>query len=280
MSQTFASPHATVLDPPAILAITRVVNACVLLQFGEDYVLTDPYFSELLSWMPRMREPIGLRAEALPRLAAILGGHSAPDHWHLSSIDAYPYKDTTPVFCASRTAARRARAAGFANVEHLDWNESRAITPMLRLEVAPAQESGGSLANNYVLTTPAIRVFVGTEACELEPIVDYRRKNPPVQVALLPIDASALFGHKLVMNAAEAIAAARVLGAHVLVPIHYSLKPIPMIFQTPGSEEDLQRLAPTAPEIDIRRLRTGERWLYPSAPPFASQRRNGRALAV
>ena len=57
-------------------SVTRVVNACVLMQFGDDYVLTDPYFKELLSWMPRMRESFGLGVEDLPRLAAIIGGHS------------------------------------------------------------------------------------------------------------------------------------------------------------------------------------------------------------
>lgn len=247
----------------ATLAITRVVNACVLLHLGDDFVLTDPYFRELTRWLPRMREPFGLTVDALPRLAAIIGGHSAFDHWHMASLEAYPFKETTPVFTASKSAARKARAAGFSNVEHLEWNDTRRITPNLTLEVAPAQESGGSLANNYVLSTPDVRAFVGTEACDLEPIRRYSEAHPPVQVALLPIDASSLFGRKLVMNGQEALAAARVLGARVLVPIHYSLRPVPGVFQTPGSEKDLQRLAPTAPDIDVRILRSGERWQYP-----------------
>jgi L-ascorbate metabolism protein UlaG (beta-lactamase superfamily) len=246
----------------AVLAITRVVNACVLIQLGDDFVLTDPYFRELTRLARRMREPFGLTVEQLPRLAAIIGGHSAFDHWHMASIDHYAFKQTTPVFSASKSAAARARAAGFSNVEHAKWNETRGITPALTLEVAPAQPSGGSLANNYVLSTPDVRVFVGTEACELEPIRRYGETRPPVQVALLPIDSSSLFGRKLVMNGQEALAAARLLGARVLVPIHYSLKPVPWIFRTPWSEEDLQRLAPTAPDIDIRCLRPGERWEY------------------
>ena len=245
-------------------SVTRVVNACALLQFGEDYVLTDPYFKELVSWMPRMREPFGLGVQDLPRLAAIIGGHSAPDHWHLASMDAYPFKDTTKVFCASKPMANKARRCGFLNVEHLSWTETRQVTDKLKLEVAPAQKSGGSLANNYVLSTAEIRVFVGTEACNVEPICEYRSCNEPVQVALLPIDDSRLFGHKLVMNGREAVIAARILGAKALVPIHHSLKPVPIIFQTAWSEEDLRFLAPAVPDIDIRILKSGERWRYPS----------------
>ena len=250
-------------------SVTRVVNACALLQFGDDFVLTDPYFKELLGWMPRMREPFGLAVQDLPRLAAIIGGHQAPDHWHLASMDAYSFKETTKVFCASKAMAKKARATGFSNVEHVGWNETRQITDQLRLEVAPAQQSGGSLANNYVLSSSDVRVFVGTEACELEPLREYRAGHEPVQVALLPIDDSRLFGHKLVMNGREAIIAARVLGAKALVPIHHSLKPFPVVFQTAWSEEDLKFLAPAAPDIDIRILKTGETWRYPSGDNLA-----------
>jgi L-ascorbate metabolism protein UlaG (beta-lactamase superfamily) len=246
----------------AVLAITRVVNACVLIQLGDDFVLTDPYFRELTRLARRMREPFGLTVEQLPRLAAIIGGHSAFDHWHMASIDRYPFKQSTPVFSASRSAATRALAAGFSNVEHVKWNETRRITPALTLEAAPAQPSGGSLANNYVLSTSDVRVFVGTEACDIEPIQRYAETHLPTQVALLPIDSSTLFGRKLVMNGQEALAAARLLGARVLVPIHYSLKPVRGIFGTPWSERDLRHLAPTAPDIEVRCLSPGERWAY------------------
>ena len=46
------------------LAITRIINACVLLEFGEDAVLTDPYFTD--QWFIRFREPFGHEEAALP----------------------------------------------------------------------------------------------------------------------------------------------------------------------------------------------------------------------
>ena len=256
------------MESPAAprLALTRVVNACVLVRLGDDYVLTDPYFEEAIPWLPRMREPFGMRAEALPRLAAIIGGHSAFDHWSPRSLRDYPHKDATKVYAASEEMVRRARRAGFQDVEQVGWGETRRINPRLTLEVVPAQKSGGALANNYVLSTDDVRVFVGTEACNLEPLRRYRDQNGPVDVALLPIDESRLFGHKLVMNGRDAIEAARVLGAQALFPLHYSLRPIPGVFQTPWSVERLQALTPSAGDLEISPRPTGQTWSFQPRP--------------
>jgi L-ascorbate metabolism protein UlaG (beta-lactamase superfamily) len=247
---------------PPRLALTRVINACVLIQLGDDYVLTDPYFEERLAWLPRMREPFGLRVDELPRLAAVIGGHEAFDHWFPASMQAYPHKDATKVFAANEDMAQRARRGGFTHVERLGWGDTRHINPRLSLRVVPAQKSGGALANNYVLSTEDTRLFVGTEACDIEPLRRYRDEYGPVDVAILPIDESRLFGHKLVMNGRDAIEAAQVLGARALFPIHYSLKPIAGIFQTPWSAEDLLHHAPPTDELEVSPRPTGETWRF------------------
>jgi L-ascorbate metabolism protein UlaG (beta-lactamase superfamily) len=68
----------------ALSFITRVVHACVLLELGEDAVLTDPYFEQ--RWFMRLKEPIGMSVAELPRLTAILGGHGVFDHWQPALI--------------------------------------------------------------------------------------------------------------------------------------------------------------------------------------------------
>jgi hypothetical protein len=57
-----------------------------------------------------------------------------------------------------------------------------------------------------------------------------------------------------------------VLGARALVPIHFSLKPLPPLLQTPSAIEDLMRLAAAARDIEVIRLETGARWRYAAAP--------------
>jgi len=243
------------------LAITRIVNACVLIEFGNEAVLTDPYFEH--HWFMRLREPIGLKAAHLPRLAAIVGGHGVFDHWQPRSLGAYPFKQETPVFVATASMMRKAKAAGFRDVEVLAWGATRRISARLHLEVAPAQTAARMKVNNYVLSVDGLRVFIGTEARDIEPLRQYREEHPAVDVALLPIDGSALMGHGLVMGASEAVEASRVLGARILIPIHYALRPIPLLLQTPGSVAELTRLASGVPDLDLIPLETGRRWTWP-----------------
>jgi L-ascorbate metabolism protein UlaG (beta-lactamase superfamily) len=264
----------------APLAVTRVVNACVLLQMGDDAVLTDPYFQD--HWFMRLREPIGISVDQLPRLSALLGGHGVFDHWQPGSLRSYPFKAETPVYVATSSMASKARAAGFRRVEVLDWGARQRISPTLELEVTPRQTALGMKVNNYVLTTDQLRVFVGTEARDLEPLRQYRMTQPRVDVALAPIDGSAFLGRRLVMNPAEAVAAARILGARTLVPIHYANRAIPLLLETPGTIEHLLRCAAGAPDLEVVQLEPGQRWelvtqpglqrhgVAPSARPEAS----------
>lgn len=242
------------------LSITRVVNACVLLRLGDDAVLTDPYFAE--RWFMRLREPIGLSPAALPRLAAIVGGHGVFDHWQPSSLAEYPHKAETPVLVATEGMRRTAAAVGFTNIDVVPWGAIRRLSPSLTLEVVPAQRAAGMRANNYVLAGSDVRVFIGTEARDLEPLRRYRAERPSVDVALLPIDGSAMMGRRLVMTPADALAASRILGARVLVPIHYALRPVPLLLQTPGSCDELLRLARDAGDVKVVALAPGEPWNY------------------
>lgn len=235
------------------LEVTRVVNACVLMTLDGVAVVTDPYFEA--RWFMRMREPIGLRVAGLPKLAAILGGHGVFDHWQPGSMSAYAFKRETPVFVATAAMARKALKAGFSLVEVIEWGARRHLAKGVTLEVSGGEVVAGLRTNHYVLAGSR-RVFVGTEARSLEPLSAAR----PVDVALLPIDGSSLLGQPLVMNAAEAVEGARVLGAKVLIPFHYALRPVWPLLTTPSSIADLQ---PGNAGLDVIRLAPGERWVAP-----------------
>jgi L-ascorbate metabolism protein UlaG (beta-lactamase superfamily) len=248
--------------PGTTLAVTRVVNACVLLEMGSDAVLTDPYFHA--HWFLRFREPIGLRVNQLPRLTAILGGHGVFDHWQPRSLAAYPFKRETPAYVATPSMERSAKAAGFEQAEVVAWNSKRVLSPNLTLEVVPAQRALGMKVNSYILATDTARVFVGTEACELEPLRCIRAQGKRIDVAILPIDGSSMAGRKLVMTAEDALEGARILGARTLVPIHYALKPVPLLLQTRSTLPQLLTLAHAASEVKVVPLETGQRWSWPN----------------
>jgi L-ascorbate metabolism protein UlaG (beta-lactamase superfamily) len=245
-------------------SVTRIINACSLLQFGDDAVLTDPYFVN--HWYWKWNEPIGMTAPQLPQLSAIIGGHSVFDHWQISSLDSYEYKNETPVFVATKSMARKARAVGFKKVEVLEWNESRRISDQLSLHVVPAQHSAGLKVNNYVLSTPALSVFYGGETLDLEPLRQYRNgtDSPCIDVVLVPVNEARLFGRlKLVINGREAIEATRILRSKTLVPIHDSQIPIPFLFGVRSSvTEAVEEARQAGDEIEVVCLTTGQRWEY------------------
>lgn len=59
------------------------------------------------SGMVRLKEPIGMAVEQLPRLAAVIGGHGVIDHWNLTSLSGYPYKrEAVPVELSSPRSLR------------------------------------------------------------------------------------------------------------------------------------------------------------------------------
>ncbi|WNG33993.1 MBL fold metallo-hydrolase [Archangium violaceum] len=201
------------------LAITRVVNASVLLELSEGAPLSDPCLDD--RWYYGFSEPIGLRAHQLPRLAAILGGHGVFDHWQPASLVAYPYQSETPVLVATSPMARKARAAGFEQVSLCEWGDVLSLPGGLRVEVVASQVDLGLKSNNYVISSAGHRVFIGTEARELEPLRRYRHVSPRVDIVLVPIGGTSVFGKKLVMDPADALEATRILGGHTLIPIHY-----------------------------------------------------------
>jgi L-ascorbate metabolism protein UlaG (beta-lactamase superfamily) len=81
-------------------AVTRVLNASVLLELPGGAVLTDPFFEP--PWYLRFDEAAGLSAGQLPPLAALLGGHRVTDHWQPRSLRSYPYREGTAVYAVSR----------------------------------------------------------------------------------------------------------------------------------------------------------------------------------
>ncbi|MEU8173363.1 MBL fold metallo-hydrolase [Microbispora hainanensis] len=118
------------------IAVTRVVNSCVLLELDGHAVLTDPWFTE--RWFLRRGEPMGLRIAELPPLAAIVVTNLATNHWDLRGLRAFPAKGSTPLYVPTAGMARRARALGFRQAERVRWGETREITPELSMRVVPA----------------------------------------------------------------------------------------------------------------------------------------------
>jgi L-ascorbate metabolism protein UlaG (beta-lactamase superfamily) len=241
------------------VSVTRVANACVLLEMDGHAILTDPWFTE--RWYLRRGEPLGLRVDELPRLTAIVATSFAANHWDLRALRDYPHKADTPVFVSAARMVRQARAIGYRLVEHLRWDETRDLTPTLSVEAVPAGRTLLWRNNAYVFSSDRTRVFFGGEIEDVALVERYRGRRAPVDVALLPVNGlRPVLGPPLVMGPRQAVAAAVTLGARTLLPVHdaHADDPLSLIFRRHGSAVEAKALA--RPGLDVVCLTPGQRW--------------------
>ena len=147
-------------------------------------------------------------------------------------------RSSTAVYTASRGMTRAARRAGFVHVETLRWGDQRQVAPGLMVTCVPGQRTFGMTSNVYLLQTDHVSVLIGTEALDQRAIERCAAEHR-VDIAVLPIDGATFLGRQLVMDAADAIRAAKTLAAIALVPIHHSERPVPGILRCRSGIEDL-----------------------------------------
>ncbi len=245
------------------IKITRIANACVLIEIGEHTILTDPFF---LNWpMIGIKEEVAMTAKELPPLTAIIGCHDFIDHWQMKGLEAYPHdKNDVQLFVPMQSMARSARKVGFENVEILSWGEQRTVAGRLSVEAVKAQKMLIWTVNNYVLRCGDASVFFGSEARDLPPLAEYKQKHGAVDVALLPTNAVHLFGlYQLVMSGSQAVQATQTLGAKHLVVIHDAHPKIPGFIHIKSSSDDADAAAARLnidERVEVVRVPTGVAW--------------------
>ncbi len=86
-------------------------------------------------------------------------------------------------------------------------------------------------------------------------------------MAILPINGIRLLGQPLVMDASTAVEAARLLGASVLIPIHFSQRPIPPVLHPRSGPRDLPGRTEGGRHLSIDVIGTGQRRVIETAAP-------------
>src|SRR5215475_1004608 len=102
------------------LRIMRIGHASVLVQWGEDTLLTDPWFSQKGSFPGYYSgESLAMGIEALPRLTGVLGSMDHWDHFDMEHFAAYRDHAVPIVVPAGTRQGEQAAAAGFVDVRAL-----------------------------------------------------------------------------------------------------------------------------------------------------------------
>jgi len=182
------------------IVITHIGHATLLVQTAGCNIITDPVFSERLGPLPwtgprRVRAP-GVSLDALPRIDAVLLSHNHYDHldrWTLRQV----HQRWKPVVVTGLGNGRYLARAGMPRVVELDWWESFALAPELRVTYVPAQhwshrwplDRRKALWGGHVVRAPAGSVYFAGDTGYPADFKSIRQRLGPPDIALLPIGA-------------------------------------------------------------------------------------------
>ncbi len=246
--------------------VTMIRCATLLIEWGDFRVLTDPWFSMRLWVIPCLRRP-GLGVEALPPVDAVVVSHLHPDHWDAAAVARLRPAPRVVLFPPGGLARAGRGAAGWR--ELAPWND--VLVGEVRVFAVPGPHTGpGPEEVNYVLDFPGFgRVFFGGDArYDAGVLHEVARRFAPFRVAMLPVSGTLVLGRRTVMGPREAEAAADLLRADFVVPIHeggvwLSLPPLSL---HPGRSRDVQqRFERRGEGRRVRVLAEGESWTCPEA---------------
>lgn len=198
--------------------VTRIDHSCVLLQFGQATVLTDPWFSEKVFYHPG--EPIAMSPEQLPELSAVLVSHAHYDHCDFKAFGAYRNHDV-PIL-AARTVVKPATDAGFSNVTVLEEWESRRVKH-LTITAIPAKHAVYEIG--FMIQGGGRTVYFAADTMLIPELSRIPERFPHIDLALLPTNGLKLrpmLNRQVVMNADEAARLTAILKPDLAIPQHYA----------------------------------------------------------
>jgi L-ascorbate metabolism protein UlaG (beta-lactamase superfamily) len=218
---------------PNEVSVTFVGHSTFLIQTPEGNALIDPVYAERASPLPfagprRTRRP-GVRLDDLPPISLVLLSHNHYDHCDLDTLRRLERR-FHPAAVTPPGNARLLRAAGFRNIEELDWWQ-RSSTAPLPVTVTPAQhfsarhpfDRNRALWGGFLIEVAGRRIFHAGDSGYGSHFREIGRRLGPIDLALLPIGAyePRWFMKDVHVNPAESVQAHLDLGARGSVAMHF-----------------------------------------------------------
>jgi L-ascorbate metabolism protein UlaG (beta-lactamase superfamily) len=223
------------------LLVTHIRTSTLLIRLGERVIVTDPWFSMRMRFLPALVRP-GIPLAAIPAPHLLLCSHLHADHFEPAAIRKLAAAHT--VIVGPLGTGRRLRSGTAGRVEEMEGGDrldvhGLTVTAFRVPHTFPPPEEIG-----YRVAGGELAFFFGGDGAYDE---TYRRMGAAhkVDVALLPVGGSVILGRRTVMDPEEALTAATEMGASVLIPIHQGgdWPALPPISCHPGRAEDAVRLA-------------------------------------
>jgi len=220
------------VTPPVADTVTKVTylgHASLLVESAGETLVTDPVFSvRIARWFTKRQRPSEFAPEELKGVVGVLVSHGHHDHLDYGSLKrlgrslciVVPWGLATPM-----------RWRGFTNIRTTrPWEE--VTLGRWRVTAVPSRHFGGRLPfvhtsghQGYVLCGPSCIYFAGDTGLD-EPLFAEIGRRFSLDLAILPI-AGAVFPwyRRNHMDARDALAAFRLLGAARMLPMHFETFP-------------------------------------------------------
>jgi L-ascorbate metabolism protein UlaG (beta-lactamase superfamily) len=227
------SAAAAAAEPDSI-EVVWVGHATVLVRIADRWILTDPNFSERISWVVRRYVRPGVRLVDLPRLDWVLVSHAHPDHLDLPSLRQLPHGASLAV--PPGVGQQLPRGLPFDHVDRLAAWDS-VVREGVRVTAVPARHSNARWVldglwrrrahTGFVVEYgPHVVYFAGDTGYDRELFREIGREFD-IDVALVPVGPADRPGwvHRLRrhvhVSPSEALQIFEDVGAQWMVPVHF-----------------------------------------------------------
>jgi L-ascorbate metabolism protein UlaG (beta-lactamase superfamily) len=219
------------------LRITLIRTSCLLIEYGPWNLITDPWFEDDMRGLPVYRKP-GIPLEQLPKIHGVVASHLHRDHFDRAAVAKINNPDMQ-IFGPYGTKKFCNDIGGAQVTELANWDEAK-LGP-IRMMATPAEHTGPPPAEiNYVLSLGPWKVFFGGDSRLSPAFAEIQGVAKRIDVALLPIGGTLIFGHRTTMDPSDAVEACRALKPRFVIPIHEGgeWQSVPPASQHPGRFTD------------------------------------------
>ncbi|MDR2337175.1 MAG: MBL fold metallo-hydrolase [Deltaproteobacteria bacterium] len=222
--------------PSALIKITLIGHASILISIGDFKILTDPIFSERASPVqfigPKRFHPPGIKFEDLPKIDLVLISHNHYDHLDLPTLKKLWLRDNPKIITALGNDTIIKSINKNIQVAAYDWDDCIEVKQNFEICLTPAKhwsarklfDKGKALWSGFVIKSPAGNIYFAgdTGYGTGKYFKAIAEKYAPLKTALLPIGAyePRWFMKHYHLNPEEALLVWQTLGRPLMIPIH------------------------------------------------------------